>query len=782
MLCHNPRQGRGREEIVDEVRIKEGWATIAFLLIMLLCVAWSIQAAQWLETGLDILQGVVLLGAAMGIVLAKSRTPRSLAHLLSLLSGVTWGAFLTARVLAIAANMPLPLAVQELEFRIWDFLIVVTTGESSADNLIFLLLLTWLLWLAAYFCAWVVFRWQRVWWAVIVSGTALLINLNYAQVNLTVFLIGFLLSALLLVVRTSLAFYEQEWRRNGVSYSPELISSFLRAGLSLSILAIVLAWLAPKALASRPLQQVWDRVGEPWRRLQDESARIFHGLNYQNEPPLVYSDRWMRFGGPVELTDTPLLDIRAPTGRYWRLMVFHEYTGDGWYNTDTDLLLLDAGEARLAQPDADLRREISQTVTLRYDLQVPDSLVAAGQPLRAAVPVQAAVSYISQQEEIVRSGNEEALPPLPGDPSVIYTRQAIPEGQSYRLLSSLSVADQESLRGAGTHYPAWVTPRYLQLPDSLPERVRLLAERLTADRETPYDKAKALEDYLRRFPYDETIKGPTPAQDGVDYFLFEEQAGYCDYYASAMVVMLRAVGVPARYVRGYSEGNREEGIYHIRENDAHAWPEVYFPGYGWVEFEPTGGQPPLERPRAQNQSPAQSARPTPQKRDLDHWIEDEINPGALGTAPTPQPKSRWPAIRPWVALALLMLTMLLGGMLLSLRRQRRMARWSAAERAYDHLVTWTERLFHVAPLAYQTPHEYARTVTRLVPAGYPAVEQIANLFVRERFGGRKASAAETDLLWRQARSALQRQWWENRTRRFRRLGSGAGNSTAAPDI
>ncbi len=758
-----------------ERQIQEGWATVVFLLLMLLCVAWSIQAARWTEAGLDILQAVVLLGGGLGIVLAKSRTPRNLAHSLSLLTGATWGAFLTARILARTAGLPLTLAVRELELRIWDFLIVITTGESSADNLIFLLLLGWLLWPVAYTCAWAVFRWRRVWWAVILGGVALLINLSYARTNLTVFLIGFLLSALLLVVRTSLAAYEQEWRRNGVSYSPELISGFLRAGLLLSILAIVLAWLAPKALASRPMQQVWDRVGEPWRKLQDESARIFQNLNYQNEPPLVYSDRWTRFGGPVELTDTPVADIQAPAGRYWRVMVFHEYTGDGWHNTDTDLIPVEAGESRLAPPEADLRREISQTVTLRRDLHALDALIAAGQPLRANVPIQAAVSYISQEEEAAPSPNEGTLPPVPGDPSVLYARQPVAAGQSYQVLSSLSTADEESLRRAGTRYPDWVTARYLQLPDSLPERVRLLAERLTAEAETPYDKAKVLEAYLRRFPYDEKIKGPAtdqdgaPPQDGVDYFLFEEQAGYCDYYASAMVVMLRAVGVPARYVRGYIQEIQENGVYHLLENNAHAWPEVYFPGYGWIEFEPTGGLPPLERLPSQEAAPAQQpARPTPQERDLDHWIEDDLNPDLLASGEPLPPEPRRRAFRPWLALALLLLAALSAGVLLSRRRQRRLAHRTPAERAYGNLTTWTGRLFHLVPSTGQTPHEYARAVARLAPAGRPAVERIADLFVRERFGGRKSSAGEADLLWRQARQALQRQWWADRLRRIRR--------------
>jgi transglutaminase-like putative cysteine protease len=213
------------------------------------------------------------------------------------------------------------------------------------------------------------------------------------------------------------------------------------------------------------------------------------------------------------------------------------------------------------------------------------SLIAAGQPLRAGLPLRAAVTFIRQEEDLVRAPDGSSFPTAPGDPSALYPRQRLAAGEGYQVLSSLTQVDEESLRQAGTSYPSWVVPRYLQLPESLPERVRLLAAEVTEGLTNPYDQTKAIEQFLRRFPYNDQIEGPGRGEDGVDYFLFDEQAGYCDYYASAMVTMLRSLGVPARYVRGYSEGRQEEGVYRLLESDGHAWPEVFFPGYGWVEFE-----------------------------------------------------------------------------------------------------------------------------------------------------------------------------------------------------
>ncbi|MGD8397419.1 MAG: transglutaminase-like domain-containing protein, partial [Anaerolineae bacterium] len=612
------------------VEIKEGWVTVVCLLLMFLCVAWAIQAAEWAE-GLSVLQGTVALGGIVGILLAKSRTPSRLSHLLSLLAGWAWSAYLTARALGLALDLPGQMAVAELQVRLEDFFLSVL-GGVGADNYVFVLLLAFSLWIMAYFGAWAVFRWQRVWFAVIVGAVALLLNINYAKENLTVYLILFLLAALLLIVRASLAFYQEEWQREHVGYSSELVGSFVQAGLVVSMIVILLAWVAPSALASRPLQPFWDRVSEPWRRLQDESARVFQDLNYQNAPPLLaMSDRHMTFGGPVNLTDTPVADVVASTGRYWRVLVFHEYAGTGWVSDDPDVMLVSANEQEIAFPEVELRREITQTVRAYQDLGPTEALIAAGQPLRADVPLRAAVSMIRQEEDVVRAPGASAFPPAPGDPSALYTRQPLKAGDAYRVVSSLTQADVASLRDAGIDYPEWVVPRYLQLPDSLPERVRSLAEQVTEGQVTPYDKAEAIETYLRQIIYNTQIEGPEPGQDGVDYFLFEEQQGYCDYYASAMVVMLRAVNVPARYVRGYSEGVRLEGAYHLLESDGHAWPEVYFPGYGWVEFEPTGSEPALNRPAtaASADEQAPEREPWEQDRNLDEMIDTEIDPDVL---------------------------------------------------------------------------------------------------------------------------------------------------------
>jgi transglutaminase-like putative cysteine protease len=749
-----------------ELELREGWVTVVCLLLMQLCVAWAIQAANWTD-GLAILQGMVVVGGLLGIVLAKSRTPNRLSHLLSVLAGVTWATTLVSQVLAQATGLSNALAVSELQSRLYGLFPALAAEGTSADNYVFLLLLAFLMWVIAYFGAWAVFRWQQVWWAVIVCGVALLLNINYTTENLTLYVILFILFALLLVVRASVAYYEQEWRAARVGYSPELIAGFLRAGLIFSVVLIMLAWLAPEALASRPLQPFWDKLAEPWREFQDRSWRVFQDLNYQNEPPLVsLGERRMWFGGPVNLTDTPIADVEAETGRFWRVLVFHEYRSDGWVSTDPDIILIDENEQDLSFPELELRFEMTQTITLHRDWDVNSSLIAAGQPLRAGLPLRAAVSFIKHEDDLIRAPDGSVFLSAPGDPSALYPRLALAAGEQYQVLSSLTEVDQESLRQAGTSYPDWVVPRYLQLPDDFPDRVKLLAAQITEGLDNPYDQAQAIEQYLRRIPYNDQIEGPGPGEDGVDYFLFEEQAGYCDYYASAMVTMLRSLRVPARYVRGYSEGGQQEGAFRLLESDGHAWPEVYFPGYGWIEFEPTGGEPTLSRPQsldsAEDDESLRPNMPGPGMNNLDR-IDDEINPDLLDPTSEPDPQALWSQIRPlgWASLAMVVLGVA-AVTVVGVQRQRRLEGLSVTERVYEDLVDWVRRLLRIEPRAHQTPNEYAGIVVRQMPRGRQHIEQIVDSYVEEKFSDRGVSSGRAEDAWRQVWPAIWRRWFERR--------------------
>src|SRR5215204_3667450 len=166
----------------------------------------------------------------------------------------------------------------------------------------------------------------------------------------------------------------------------------------------------------------------------------------------------------------------------------------------------------------------------------------------------------------------------------------IPEGSAYSVISNVPNASADQLRSAGTVYPEEIAERYTQLPPTGLERTRELASRLTEDATNPYDAVLKMNQYLKtNYPYDLSIPPQGEDMDAVEYFLFEQKRGYCEQFSSSLAVMARSLGIPARVATGYAPGeyNPFTGYYDVRASDAHAWVEVYFPGYGWSTFDPT---------------------------------------------------------------------------------------------------------------------------------------------------------------------------------------------------
>ncbi len=161
---------------------------------------------------------------------------------------------------------------------------------------------------------------------------------------------------------------------------------------------------------------------------------------------------------------------------------------------------------------------------------------------------------------------------------------------SYDAYSRPESATPAQLRKAGSVYPEDIQSLYLQVPD-LDPRIPALAIEATSGAMTPYDRAAMLENYLRtHYGYTLDLSGD-PGKDPLAHFLFERRAGHCEYFASAMTIMLRTLGIPARYINGFQTGeyNNIGGDFIVRASDAHSWVEAYFPGNGWITFDPTPG-------------------------------------------------------------------------------------------------------------------------------------------------------------------------------------------------
>ena len=294
------------------------------------------------------------------------------------------------------------------------------------------------------------------------------------------------------------------------------------------------------------------------------------------EGSLTDADGRVDVVGPVSLSPAARFTVTADRATYWHAAAFDRYTGEGWVRSGESV----AYDGPLDPPDAG-----TTTVEQTFRVESPVRLMPA-----AWKPVEVRGS----PPEGVRVTSDGGLVPT----------APFREGETYTVRSEVPDVDAGRLRAAGTDYPPGVGERYLQLPESTPERIARRAREVTDGAATPYDAARAVGRWLQANK-GYSLEVERPAGDVVDGFLFGMDRGYCVYFATAMAVLLRSVGVPARFANGYTPGEPVAGDrFVVRGFDSHAWTEVYFPGVGWVPFDPT----PAEPRRAAERSVLDSAR------------------------------------------------------------------------------------------------------------------------------------------------------------------------------
>lgn len=273
------------------------------------------------------------------------------------------------------------------------------------------------------------------------------------------------------------------------------------------------------------------------------------------------------------LPQTPQFVVEGPSNTYWRQTAYATYTGSSW-SSSPRWQSIDRGVPN------DARTVGGQAMEYRVTLLVPSSsLPTAWQPSSVQVP----------------NGSADVEASTVGG---VRTTRRLPANTTYLARSAAPPTDPAALRAAGTDYPARIEARYTQLPEATPDRVGAFTDELTAGDETPYEKATTIRDWLKKKPYSLNASHE-PGEPVADQFIFEMESGYCQYYATSMVVMLRTQGIPARYVVGYAPGERVgENQYLVTADRGHAWVEVFFPDTGWVRFDPTGsGRLPVQNPQ-----------------------------------------------------------------------------------------------------------------------------------------------------------------------------------------
>ena len=362
--------------------------------------------------------------------------------------------------------------------------------------------------------------------------------------------------------------------------------------------------------------------------------------NYNQSGDVVrkigYGEDDTQLGGSFVQDYTPVFKVAADKKHYWRIETKDVYTGKGWVASNKVSYDEQSGGAINLQTYTNNVETKRRMASVTYDDHVEMEKVIYPYGIKSMNTADNITFALGTPTEAIQASVDgKVLNTLP-DVTMTYEDP---------------IFDIALLREAVGDDPDHIHQQYTQLPEDLPDRVQSLAEDITADDDNRYDQAKSIEQYFGQagFIYQiSDVPVPEADEDYVDQFLFDTQAGYCDNYSTSMIVMLRSLNIPARWVKGFTGGerindNREDGeknVYEITNSNAHSWVEVYFPNIGWVPFEPTQGfshavdfadseasaeEAMAESPEEDMPDVEQSEQQRTETEDLDEAVEDSTD-------------------------------------------------------------------------------------------------------------------------------------------------------------
>jgi transglutaminase-like putative cysteine protease len=551
----------------------------------------SLAEAKWAPRPVA-LAFVCLLSLAFAILIGPLQLPRA----------VRWPIVIAAGLVLAMSNAGLfHISAQAALSRMGGWATDLSARRTVEDPGLVMFWTTCIVWWAGYSAMHGIVCGGRALEAMLPTLLTLSLNVLYTRQHIG-YILAILFGLVILMAWTAQTRRQTRWTEQNIDYpdaSAELmISAFFIAGL-----VCVFAWVLPAVTSRTTVEWLKEMAHGPVSDTRQVFRQLLGGADLSNVPALPDESEASlptsrSIGNPPDLAENVVMwvwtdeptpmppeiashlppdEMNPPVDKInWRGLTYSTYTGRGWSNPSlTEKPFVPVTDTTLSTQ--------SYTLTQKYEIVSGhgDTEFAANQP----------VSTTARLTALYRPGTGIDLAGLRGTTS------------QYTVTSRVVRADEETLQEAPATY---LSPQgelrpdiapYLQLPNRLPQRVRNLAMQITADVTTPYDKATRIETFLRTYSYTLDLPPVPEGRDLVDYFLFDAPGGYCDYYASAMVVMLRVVGVPARLASGFVRGEYDfqRGEYRVTAQDAHSWPEVYMAGIGWVEFEPTAAQPTFVR-------------------------------------------------------------------------------------------------------------------------------------------------------------------------------------------
>ncbi|MEX0709693.1 MAG: transglutaminaseTgpA domain-containing protein [Chloroflexota bacterium] len=736
---------------------REGWLSFALVFVMLLALGWSLQRAEWFEQ-LDFLVPVAFFAALSGALLGLTRTSVTLILPIGALVGagiVLWtigGEYYT--------ELGLGSQLTALRDDALDWTRIVIDGGFAPQLSPYAVGLGVLMWVTGFVAAYTLYRHHRVLDTILLVGVALVANMAATFADLFGFIVLFSLAALLLWLRVALISREESWQLRRVTENVEVPAQIMRSGVTFIAGSVALAWILTTVAVAAPLTTVWSNLDGLWTDLRGQFEGIFGGLSSADS-----RIRGSGFGGSFAVrgswvsSDAEVMTVASQRAYYMRTVTYDTYTGHGWSSSEGSDRRVAAGERIFPgyTPERPLNPAAFELETVTVEMQRGGgrNVFSPGYPTTAFAPL------------II--GQPGGLPLL----GALKAGSQIEEGKGYQITAAISSATEAMLAGAGGTYPPEIMATYLGTAGVTSRTADLARSVVEAAGATDqFQQAKALAAYLHtdpRFTYATKATLPAdPDRDLVDFFLFDPngQVGYCEYFASAMAVMARTLGLPSRVAVGYAPGERlEDGIYQYRERNAHAWAEIFFPGYGWQSFEATKSIAPVVRLRGEGVVPpinpaVGGVDPGQQFLEGDDLgtvnnlesftpVEGGFQPG------DPAPSGDTRNGNALLVVALLSVLLLVAAWRL-LQGRHRFRFLAPGDRQWQRLAFAADRA-GVAQRASETVYEYAGWLEEQLPRRSDEIHQIADGKVWQSYSGRSISSdaiARLERAWSRLRVPL----------------------------
>lgn len=414
-------------------------------------------------------------------------------------------------------------------------------------------------------------------------------------------------------------------------------------------LAVLLALLLTPAerAAWEPLENAAARlrsVVEDYMRFTEERTAFTINEKGYNRAELIGDSVVAMLGGPANPDPAPVMQVQTDADLLLRGTIKRSYTGYSWIDDQVKARYLYYDFVHRGVRSAVFGSGVGEGSPLFREQRASVQLLASGTST-LFVPAPMADFEMELSNAVYYNSAGE----------IFLTRDA-QAGDSYSFLARLPVSDDALLAAAAAAQSAsdsgyaQAAADYCALPEGIDSRVYALAAQITQDASTPAEKALAIRDHLIR-NYRYTLDGgyPHPSQDFVSWFLLEEKQGYCSYFASAMAVLCRINGLPARYVEGYLVKAEADGVTLVSGENAHAWVEVYLNGLGWTPFDPTartydrqGGEnggmdDSTPEDDASGETPFENDDALPDSADAQPTPTPSVGEDALSDEPTPTP-------------------------------------------------------------------------------------------------------------------------------------------------